>query len=146
MDIPKYGINKHMQPTIFERIINKEIPASIIYEDDLTIAILDIHPKSLGHTLVIPKVVSKNLLEMNPSLLGQYFTVVQKVAQAVKESLNAKGCVFLLDGREVEHTHTHIIPRYTDTEVHLADSQSVAYTSSEEMNEYAKKIKAYLAK
>ncbi len=146
MDTLKYGINKYMQPTIFERIINREIPAHIVYEDENTLAILDINPKSLGHTLVIPKVVSKNLLEMNPASLGQYFTVVQKVAQAIKESLDAKGCVFLLDGREVEHTHTHIIPRYTDTEVQLADSESVAYASLEEMSVYAEKIKAYLAK
>lgn len=134
-----------MQPTIFEKIINREIPAHIVYEDSDTIAILDINPKSLGHTIVIPKTVSKNLLEMNTQSLGQYFTVVQKVAQAVKNSLEAKGCVFLLDGREVPHTHTHIIPRYTDNEVMLKDSESVAYSSPEEMKEYADKIKANLS-
>jgi histidine triad (HIT) family protein len=133
-----------MQPTIFEKIIKREIPAHIVYEDDQTIAILDINPKTLGHTLVIPKTVSRSFLEMNPELLGQYFVVVQKIAQAIQKSLDAKGCVFLLDGREVPHTHTHIIPRYSDTEVALADSQSVAYSSPEEMNEYADKIKAYL--
>ncbi len=133
-----------MQPTIFERIIKREIPAHIVYEDDETIAILDINPKTLGHTIVIPKAVSQNLLEMNSDLLGQYFTVVQKVAKAIKESLNAKGCVFLLDGREVAHTHTHIIPRYTDDQVLLQDADHVMYSSQEEMKEYAEKIRGCL--
>ena len=133
-----------MPPTIFEKIINREIPASIIYEDEHTIAILDISPKTLGHTLVIPKTVSRNFLEMNSESLGQYFAIVQKIAQAITKSLNAKGCVFLLDGREVPHTHTHIIPRYTETQVLLQDNDHEAYASTEEMNEYASKIKAYL--
>lgn len=133
-----------MEQTIFEKIINREIPSFIIYEDTNTIAILDINPKTLGHSIVIPKTVSLNLLDMNPDLFGQYFTVVQKVAQAIKESLNAKGCVFLLDGREVPHTHTHIIPRYTDTQVSLQDEVCETYSSPKEMREYANKIKAYL--
>jgi histidine triad (HIT) family protein len=134
-----------MDKTIFEKIIDREIPAHIIYEDDKTIAILDIKPKTLGHTLVIPKMVSKNLLEMPPESLGQYFTTVQKIAQAITKSLAAKGCVFLLDGREVLHTHTHIIPRYTDAQVSLQDEHHQTYSSQNEMEEYVEKIKAYLA-
>jgi histidine triad (HIT) family protein len=133
-----------MQSTIFEKIIKREIPAHIVYEDDETIAILDINPKTLGHTIVIPKTVSQNLLEMNPASLGEYFKVVQKVAKAIKESLNTKGCLFLLDGREVAHTHTHIIPRYTDDQVLLQDADHVAYSSPEEMKEYGDKIRVYL--
>lgn len=134
-----------MDKTIFEKIINREIPAHIIYEDDETIAILDIKPKTLGHTLVIPKVISRNLLEMPSESLGQYFTTVQKIAQAITKSLDAKGCVFLLDGREVLHTHTHIIPRYTDKQVSLQDEQHQTYSSPEEIEEYAEKIKAQLS-
>jgi histidine triad (HIT) family protein len=130
-----------MQPTIFEKIINREIPAYIVYEDEQTIAILDIKPKTRGHTLVIPKIVSRTLLEMTQESIGQYFTVVQKVAQAIVQSLDAKGCVFLLDGREVPHTHTHIIPRYTDAQVLLQDDDYEAYSSEEEMREYAEKIR-----
>ncbi len=115
-----------------------------MYEDAETIAILDINPKTLGHTIVIPKTVSQNLLEMNPDSLEEYFKVVQKVAKAIKESLDAKGCIFLLDGREVTHTHTHIIPRYTDDQVLLQDADHVAYSSVEEMMGYADKIRVYL--
>lgn len=138
-----------MQPTIFEKIINREIPASVVYEDDIVIAILDINPKTRGHTLVIPKVVSRTFLEMNPMSLGQYFAVVQKVAQAVKESLRTNGLNIVLNieaagGQEVFHTHVHIIPRFTNDDVQLNTGPHQAYSSPEEMDKYAHKIKAYL--
>lgn len=138
-----------MEKTIFEKIINREIPASIIYEDDITIAILDIKPKTLGHTLVIPKHVSRTFLEMDPQSLGQYFAVVQKVAQAIKESLSADGLNIVINvesagGQEVFHTHVHIIPRHEGKLVTLNTPEHEAYSSPEEMIEYAEKIKAHL--
>ncbi len=138
-----------MEQTIFEKIINRTIPASIVYEDTDTIAILDINPTQLGHTLVIPKHVSRTFLEMNPSSLGQYFAVVQKVAQAVKESLGADGCNVVLNiehaaGQEVFHTHTHIIPRHENKKIPLNAGHHEAYSSPEQMQEYADKIRAYL--
>jgi histidine triad (HIT) family protein len=138
-----------MEQTIFEKIINRTIPAHIVYEDDDTLAILDINPTQLGHTLVIPKVVSRSLLEMNPESLGQYFKVVQKIAQAVKDSLRADGCNVVLNiepaaGQEVFHTHTHIIPQYLGKHVGLNIGHHEAYSSPEQMQEYADKIKAYL--
>ena len=139
-----------MTTTIFEKIINREIPASIVYEDEFVIAILDIKPKSLGHTLVIPKKVSRTILEMNPDMLGQYFTIVQKIAQAIKDSLSADGLNIVLNveeagGQEVFHTHTHIIPRYTGTLVTLNTPEHQTYSSPEEMQEYADKIKVCLS-
>ena len=139
-----------MESTIFEKIINRTIPAYIVYEDDDTLAILDINPTQLGHTLVIPKVVSRSLLEMNPESLGQYFKVVQKVAQAVKESLQADGCNVVLNveeaaGQEVFHTHTHIIPQHLGKHVGLNIGHHEAYSSQEQMKEYTDKIKAYLS-
>lgn len=138
-----------MSKTIFEKIISKEIPASVLYEDENTIAILDINPKTLGHTLVIPKKVSRTFLEMEPELLGQYFAVVQKVAQAIKDSLQADGLNILISvesagGQEIFHTHTHIIPRHTGKHILLNDSNHEAYSFPTEMQEYANTIKAYL--
>lgn len=138
-----------MESTIFEKIINRKIPAHIVYEDENTIAILDIHPKALGHTLVIPKTVSRTILEMDPQSLGQYFAVVQKVAQAIKESLPADGLNIVINvesagGQEVFHTHTHIIPRHNGKLITLNTPEHEAYSSPEEAFEYAEKIKAYL--
>ena len=139
-----------MEQTIFEKIINREIPAHIVYEDDVTIAILDIEPKTLGHTLVIPKIVSRTLLEMDPALLGQYFGVVQKVAQAIKDGLPADGCNIVINveeaaWQEVFHTHTHIIPRHTNDGIVLTPGNNMAYSGQEQMTEYADRIRARLA-
>lgn len=136
-----------MEPTVFEKIIRREIPATVVYEDEHVIAILDINPKTLGHTLVIPKVASRTFLDMNPQSLGHYFTCVQKIAQAIKESLSADGLNIVINtepaaGQEVFHTHTHIIPRYSTDDVVLNEPDHEAYSSMEEMEEYAQKIKA----
>jgi len=138
-----------METTIFEKIINREIPSHIVYEDEDTIAILDINPKTKGHTLVIPKALSRTVLEMNPKTLGQYFAVVQKVAQAIKDSLKADGLNILLNtesagGQEVFHTHTHIIPRFTHDEVGLNTGPHQAY-QDDELIQYTELIKSYLS-
>jgi histidine triad (HIT) family protein len=140
-----------MEQTIFEKIINRDIPAHIVYEDEDTIAILDVKPKTLGHTLVIPKRVSRTLLEMDPSTLGQYFAVVQKVAQAIKKGLAADGFNIVINiekagWQEVFHTHTHIIPRKTADGVTLTPGDTkVTYSSPDQMSEYVEKIKAHLS-
>ena len=138
-----------MSSTIFEKIINKEIPSHVVYEDKDTIAILDINPKALGHTLIIPKTVSRTLLEMKPEMLGQYFTVVQKVAQAIKDSLKASGANIVLNieeagGQEVFHTHTHIIPRFDNDEILLNSGSHATYSSEEQIREYADLIKSHI--
>ena len=140
-----------MEQTIFEKIIDRQIPAHIVYEDEQTIAILDIKPKALGHTIVIPKAVSRTILEMDPGSLGQYFAVVQKVAQAITAGLPADGCNIVINSekaawQEVFHTHTHIIPRHLQDGLTLTPGDGkVAYSGSEQMAEYAEKIRAQLS-
>ncbi len=136
-----------MPKTIFEHIIDRHIPAHIVYEDEYTIAILDIKPKVLGHVLVIPKKVSRTILEMNPSDIGLYFEVVQKVAQAVQIGTRADGLNIVINveaagNQEVFHTHTHIIPRHQDHNISLDPGTHVAYSSPDQMNEYTTAIKA----
>ncbi len=138
-----------MDKTIFQKIIDREIPAHIVYEDEHTIAILDITPKTLGHTLVIPKELSRNILEMSPDALGQYFTIVQKVAQAIKMGLEADGFNIILNtepasGQVVFHTHTHIIPRFTDDGVSISPGTHQTYSVNKTPEEYVMKIKAHL--
>ena len=130
-------------------IIHREKEAHIVYEDDTIIAILDGNPRALGHTLVIPKLVSRTFLEMNPDILGQYFTVVQKVAQAIKDSLHANGCNVIINieeagGQKVFHTHTHLIPRFTEDMLEDNPHLHVTYSSDDQAREYADMIKAQL--
>ena len=139
-----------MEQTIFEKIIDRHIPAHIVYEDDQVIAILDIAPKALGHTLVIPKAVSRTFLEMDPSGLGHYFDVVQKVARGIKSGLPTDGCNIIINvepaaNQEVFHTHTHVIPRHDKDGISLDPGTHAAYSGQEHMEEYAEKIKAHLS-
>jgi histidine triad (HIT) family protein len=105
--------------TIFSKIISKDVPADIVYEDDIVLAFLDIHPIQPGHTLIIPKVPSDNGIECNPDTLGHIMKIAQQIARAQMEILECDGVNFFMNngaaaGQEVFHTHLHVIPRFTD--------------------------------
>lgn len=105
--------------TIFTKIITREIPADIIYEDDTVLAFLDIQPINPGHTLVIPKVPSVDGTVANPDTLAHMMKVAQKIAVALKTSVGCTGINFIMNngadaGQEVLHTHLHIVPRHKD--------------------------------
>ncbi len=103
--------------TIFHKIINKEIPSNIIFEDDDILVILDAFPMTYGHTLVLPKIYSKNLLEMDVDTLKIVMEKTQWIAKEICDKLNADGCNILTNINEegeqsIPYTHIHIIPRY----------------------------------
>jgi histidine triad (HIT) family protein len=102
---------------IFANIIKGEIPCHKVYEDDDTFAFMDIMPQSQGHTLVIPKVGSRNLVDANPQVLGNLIQKTQKVAAAVMKATGADGFRIAqfneaAAGQTVFHLHFHIIPMY----------------------------------
>ncbi len=108
--------------TIFEKIIAREIPAYIVYEDDEVISFLDISQATKGHTLVVPKKAYKNIYEMPERLLSHLMKVVKKVSIAVKDGFNPTGLNILNNngsdaGQTVFHFHVHIIPRYKNNDV-----------------------------
>ncbi|MCA9356953.1 HIT family protein [Candidatus Nomurabacteria bacterium] len=103
--------------TIFSKIIAREIPADIIYEDDIVLVFLDIKPINLGHTLVIPKEPSIDGTETNPDTLAHMIKIAQKIALAQKSTLGCTGVNYIMNngsdaGQEVFHTHLHVIPRF----------------------------------
>lgn len=102
---------------IFCKIINHEIPSSIVYEDDLSIAILDISQQTKGHTLIIPKKHVENIFELDEELSKHLFSVTVKVTKLLKEKLHFENVNILnnngsLAGQSVNHFHIHIIPQY----------------------------------
>ena len=106
-----------MTETIFSKIIRKEIPAEIVYEDEKTLAFLDINPVNRGHTLLITKTPYKNLYEIADNDLGDLMKVVKKVAISIKAGLGADGINIEMNnetaaGQIVMHAHIHIIPRF----------------------------------
>jgi len=102
---------------IFAKILRGEIPSHRVYEDEQVVAFMDVMPQGKGHTLVVPKAPSRNLLDADPARLGTLFAVVQKIAVAVKKAFAADGVVVMqfnepASGQTVFHLHVHVIPRF----------------------------------
>jgi histidine triad (HIT) family protein len=102
---------------IFAKILRGELPAHKVYEDEQALVMMDIFPQSRGHTLIIPKVASRNLLDADPATLSAVMPLVQKVANAVKSVTKADGLRLMQfnetpAGQTVFHLHFHIIPVY----------------------------------
>jgi histidine triad (HIT) family protein len=102
---------------IFARILRGEIPSHRVYEDDKVVAFMDVMPQGNGHTLVVPKAASRNILDADPAGFGPLMTAVQKVARAVKAAFGADGITVLqynepAGGQSVFHLHFHVIPRF----------------------------------
>ncbi|MDO5676895.1 MAG: HIT family protein [Propionibacteriaceae bacterium] len=103
---------------LFCKIIAGEIPSKKIYEDDVAYAFLDISPWQKGHSLVVPKRHTADVLE-DDEVLAEIGHAVARVGRLLKDRLGADGCnvmanVGRVSGQEVFHTHVHVIPRYAD--------------------------------
>lgn len=105
------------QGNIFAKILRGEIPAVKVYEDDRTLAFMDVMPEADGHVLVVPKEAAEDLLSLSPDGLSAMMTTVQKVAKAVDKAL-APGGILIKQynrapaGQSVFHIHFHIVPRW----------------------------------
>ena len=104
-----------MEKTIFDKIINREIPADVIYEDSQVIAIMDIKPINEGHFLVIPKKPSINLKDIDDKDFKYLMFKSKQLAKIQIKKMNISGFQFIINsgkhsGQEVMHTHVHIIP------------------------------------
>ena len=112
-----------MENCLFCKIARKEIPSSIVYEDDDVLAFLDIKPVHPGHTLVIPKIHSHDFSEMDPVDAQAVYSIAQKVTNALlhlgAEGANVTTNIKPAGGQVIFHTHVHVIPRYKDDGLHL---------------------------
>jgi len=101
---------------IFAKILRGEIPCHKLYEDDDTLAFLDIMPRTEGHTLVITKEPAADLFRVSPEGLSKLMAVVQKLAPKIKQTVGADGVLIqqfngAAAGQTVFHLHVHIVPR-----------------------------------
>lgn len=106
-----------MEQTIFSKIIDREIPADIVYEDDDVLAFLDISPVTPGHTLVIPKKWSRNVLDIDSESWAKVMEAVRKLAPIIKETMEADGINIVMNNepaanQAVFHSHVHIFPSF----------------------------------
>jgi histidine triad (HIT) family protein len=97
-------------PSLFSRIIAREIPAHILREDDEFLAFLDIRPIREGHTLVIPKAEIEDVFDLSDPLLSGLLPFARPVAQAIKEVSGAQRVGMAVVGLEVPHAHLHLVP------------------------------------
>jgi len=96
--------------TIFSKIIAGEIPSYRIHEDERYYAFLDINPLAEGHTLVIPKVETDYLFDLEEDLLAGMMVFAQKVALAIDQTMDCKRVGVAVLGLEVPHAHIHLVP------------------------------------
>ncbi len=132
---------------VFAKILRGELPCHKVYEDDRSLAFLDIMPRAPGHTLVIPKASARNILDVEPADLAHVTLVAQKIAKAAMRAFGADGITMMqfsepAGGQVVFHLHVHVIPR--KDRVHLKPPESVR-ESAEVLSEHAARLAAALS-
>lgn len=131
---------------IFAKIIAGEMSCHKVYEDDTTFAFMDIMPNAVGHTLVLPKAGSRNLLDADPQVLADLVIKVQKIARAVNAAFQPDGLRIIQfneepAGQSVFHLHFHIIPVYEGVAL---KPQTGEAANAEELAAHAEAIRAAL--
>jgi histidine triad (HIT) family protein len=96
--------------SIFTKIINREIPAYIVAEDDDFIAFLDINPLSVGHTLIVPKKEVDYFFDVDDTVMNKIMPFSKRVATAIKNATTCKRVGVAVIGFEVPHAHLHLVP------------------------------------
>ena len=129
----------------FCAIVAGEAPASVVHEDERSLAFLDLNPATEGHALVVPREHSVGLADLPERTGGHLFRVGQRVAAALRESLDPDGVnLFLADGaaagQEVFHVHLHVLPRYEGDGVVIDGGQERA--SREELDAVAERVRS----
>ena len=109
---------------IFARILRGEIPCHKVYEDEHTIAFMDIMPQADGHTLVVPKAEGEGIFDLPPDALAATILTTQRIARAVKKAFDPPGMIITqlngpAAGQSVFHLHFHVLPRHAGTDLRV---------------------------
>ena len=139
--MPAYDANN-----LFAKILRGELPCYKVYEDDKTLAFLDIMPRAPGHVLVLPKAPARNLLDVSPDDLAHVMKIAQKIAKVSVEAFGADGITIQqfnesAGGQVVFHLHVHVIPRKTGVAMKPPASEKAA---PEVLADQAKQLAAAL--
>lgn len=129
--------------TIFSKIIAREIPAYIVYEDENFLAFLDINPLKKGHTLVVPKKEVDYIFDLDDEWLSKMMVFAKKVAKGIEKVVECKRVGMAVVGLEVPHCHIHLIPISKVDDMNFSNGS--IKMSEEKFIELAKKINAAVA-
>lgn len=132
---------------IFAKILRREASAYTVYEDEHTLAFMDLMPQADGHTLVIPKLSAVDLMDIEPEVLSNTIRTTQRIAAAVKTAFDADGIMIAqlsgaAAGQSVFHLHFHVLPRHGGIDFQL-HAQTVA--PPEQLEKNAERIRRALA-
>jgi histidine triad (HIT) family protein len=132
---------------IFARIIRGEAPAYRVFEDEATLAFMDVMPQSDGHTLVLPKAPAENIFDLDARMAGAVILTTQKLARALRVAFNPDGVTLMQfngadAGQTVFHFHIHIVPRYAGQALR---SHGRGMADKALLEEHAARVRAALA-
>jgi histidine triad (HIT) family protein len=130
-------------PSIFTRIIHRELPAHIIAEDENFIAFLDITPLVMGHTLVVPKKEIDYIFDLDDAQLGNLHVFAKRVAAAVRKAMPCKRIGVAVIGLEVPHAHIHLVPMNSADDLNF--TRPKLKPGADELAQVAEKIRAAYA-
>ncbi|MEM2974047.1 MAG: HIT family protein [Candidatus Micrarchaeia archaeon] len=138
-----------MVECVFCKIIEGQIPSSVVFSDEHIMAFLDINPANKGHTLIMPKRHYNTFNDIPVKELSHLFEVVQRVSKAVEKGLAAEGYNILINnkkaaGQLVEHVHIHVIPRHKGDDMAVRLGWSYKKYEGNEIKEVADKIRKNL--
>ena len=133
---------------IFCKILADEIPSSVVYEDDMFRAILDVNPAAKGHVIILPKKHAANIFELPDEEASKILIVARKIAKALKETYHCDGVNILQNngeaaGQTVFHLHVHVIPRFEGDTDHINIGWKPGETPAD-LQEIAEAIRANL--
>ena len=131
---------------IFAKILRKELPSEIVFEDNKTLVIMDIMPRIDGHMLVLPKTPCRNILDATQDQLNACIATVQKISKGAMEAFDVEGVTVqqfneAAGGQEVFHLHFHILPRGTETKLRPHDG---TIADPEILKTHAERIRSVL--
>ncbi len=124
--------------TIFSKIIAGEIPCYKIAEDDRFFAFLDINPLAKGHTLIVPKLETDYIFDLDNERLSGMIVFAKRVAQAIEKAIPCKRIGLTVIGLEVPHAHIHLVPVNKESDIYFGSPK--LKLESEEFQAIAKKI------
>jgi histidine triad (HIT) family protein len=132
---------------VFCEIIRGNANAAVVFEDEVSLAFLDVRPLFLGHTLLIPKVHYVTLMDLPTALLEPLFSTAQRLARGVETALGAEGSFVAMNNRisqTVPHLHIHVVPRRPKDGLKGFFWPRQNYSSEDEMRQVAERLAASL--
>lgn len=130
--------------SVFTRIIDGEIPARMVWGDDVCVAFLDVRPLNRGHVLVVPRAEIDHWVDLDPDTVAHLTRVAHRVAAAQQEVLSPARVGLMIAGFEVPHVHVHVVPM--EGMQHLDFAQADPDPDPDDLDELAKRLRAELSR